>query len=481
MALGPAGTTDNATLASSTMPIAARNFENLTPGSQYVWLGRKNAPLLAMLTMGMGLPHESVTAKSYKTLTDHPIITNFLISGYSAGAASITTTRTQFTISDTSTDITDPRKLVQVGDSLIVHPKQNDGTNVQTTADGTVAMMGEVIEVAEVNATYFTATRNIGSTATTGNVACASGHKLRAELLAPADDEDTRSREMLSHAMQTQDNYIQNMHRSFEVTKDVYAMMLAGGNEMDRQQRLAFDAFMKQVERTLLLGKLKLGVVDSAKYRTRGWGSFLGGDSATYGVYAATGDLLTGTGTNRTWKIGSSNNLTPENWMKVMAKVYHEGENNKVLVCGQGFLLQLILAFEGYWTLPIPSIGSGGFDIDLTLSGIRTPGGTCRVLVHPEMYGSYYNDAFVFDLDHMGVKVYNNGSYDEGEVHIWRGLNGTGLQENDATKIKLAWAAQLGAHMTYKDAHAYFFGMENENGTLGGPDFTVGTQDPSNT
>lgn len=480
--LGPTPTTNNAVITSSTLPIAVRNFENLSPGSQAVWLGRKNAPLTAMMMMGMGIPHENITSKSFITLTDHPIITNFQIRGYAATTtAAITTSLTTFYIKDNTGTLTDPTKLVQVGDTLIIHPKQDDGTNIQTAADGTVAMMGEVIEVAEVNTTYFTATRNIGSTANTANVTAEDTHWLRAELLVPADDEDTRSREMLSHAMQEQRNYIQNSHRTFEVTKDVFAMMLAGGNEMSRQEKLAFDAFMKQLERNMLFGKIKLSVNDSAKYRTQGWGSFLGGDGATYGVYSSAGDLLTGNGTGRAWKIGSPNNLTPENWMKVMGVVFDEGEMDKVLVCGMGFYIQLTLAFEGYWTTPIPAIGSGGFNFDLTLDGIRTPGGAIRILLHPQMKGSYYNDAFVFDLAHLGVKIYDGGSYDVGEPHIWRGLSGNGLQENDATKIKLAWAAQMGAHMTYKDAHAYFFGMETDGGNLGGRDFTVGTQTPSNT
>jgi len=488
MATGAIGTINNATPASSTFPIAARHFNNLTPGSKYILLGKDRAPLSALVMMmglgGVGMSSEGVNDRKFDTLTDHPAITNFYIDGDSGAGgadndAAIIVTTTTFGIKDPTDTITDPRKLLQVGDQLIIPSKQTN----QTTADGTVAAMGEVIEVASLpDAYYFTATRNIGAGATTtANVAADSGNYLYAKLLLPADEEATRSREALSHSMQTQTNYIQNFHKSFEITKDLFATMLAGGDQWTREQKQAFDKFMTSLDSTLLFGKKNLSIVDTAKYQTQGWASFLAGDGAAYAVYDSTKDLLTGDHSGRIWNVGDPAALTPQNYMRVMSYVMSEGGDNKILVCGSGFKLQLILAFEGYWVYDIFSVDSKGFNFNLDLDGIRTPDGRIRTLTLNGMDGAYANDAFVFDLDYMGIKKFDGGNYDIGEPHIWAGLDNKGLQDNDSTVKKAAWAAQLGAHMTYKDAHAAFIGMQNDDGTLGGRAGQVGTQTPSDT
>lgn len=480
MALGPTGTLNNATPGSSTFPLALRHYDNQLPGSGYILLGRHQAPLMAMLTAGMGLPTESVSDKKYDDLTHHPPITDFKIEGSSsAGAdAAISTTTTLFKIVDAgSATISNANQLVQVGDQLHIPSGQAN----QTTAEGTVAVAGEVIEVVAVagDGTYFTATRNVGSTASTANVAASSGNYLDCKLMNPADNEDTRSRVGQAHALQSQTNYIQNSHKSFELTKDLAATLLSGGNEWNRHMEIQHDRFMAGWEWTMIAGRLALN--SSQQYKTKGWLPYIVGDTTTYAAYSSSTDMLNGDGTARTWKIGNPANLSPENWMRVMERVYSEGSGNKVLVAGPGFITQLILAFEGYWTMPIPSMGSGGFDINLTLNGIRTSKGEMRIMEHPGFKGPHFYDAMIIDLDYVGLRYFNGGAYDQGMVHIWRGLNGSGLQDNDSTKLKWAWAAQMGAHMAYPLAHAYFWGMEGPDGALGGPRATVGTLTPSNT
>ena len=85
MATGAMATLNNATPASSTNPLAARHFNNLSLGSKYILLGKDRAPLSALVMMmglgGEGMSAEGVTDKKFDTLTDHPMITNFLITG----------------------------------------------------------------------------------------------------------------------------------------------------------------------------------------------------------------------------------------------------------------------------------------------------------------------------------------------------------------------------------------------------------------
>ena len=105
-------------------------------------------------------------------------------------------------------------------------------------------------------------------------------------------------------------------------------------------------------------------------------------------------------------------------------------------------------------------------------------GHNLNVVVHPGFTGANYNNAAIFDMDKLGIKTYNGGSYDVGEMHVWRGIGGNGLQENDATKLKYAYAAQQGAHLVDPMAHAWIFGLENDDTTLNGRMRTVGTQTP---
>jgi len=480
LATGTLTTLDNATYSSSTLPLAAAHFWDLSPESRVVMLGKEKAPIFMMLTMGLGMPTETVTDRVYKTLSSHPMIRSLLIQGDdgAGSAAALGTTTAYISMTDSTGQISDARKLVRVGDQLHIHPYQDN----QTAAVGTVAVGGEVMEINAIAAdgSYCGVTRNIGSTGTTANVTAGSGNTLTAFLLPAAMGETARSREALVHAMLEQYNYIQRFQEPFSVSHDTEATTLVGGSKFAREAKEKLLKFLSDIEFQILFGRKKLDVSgDDPKYYTQGYIPYIVGDTATYAAYTASKDLVTGNGLSRIWQVGSPDNISLSNWMTLIDRVYLEGSDNKVLICGGGFYITLLKALEGYLTLNFTNDTAAKLGLYMTSwdMGNSRP---LRIIKHPGMRDIYYYDAAILDLDHIGLKKLNNEEGD-GSVMEWKGNGGFGLQENDAPVKKHAWRAMYGAHMTYQMAHAYITGLKKDDGTYGGPIHTPGTLTPSNT
>jgi len=438
-------------------------------------------PLLAMLSTGMGLPKgiptQMVSDVEFRTLSEHPMIADFLIQGDdgAGSAAELTTTTIYISVTDPTGDITNANRLLRVGDLLAIPSQQQN----QTTAAGTVAASAEVVKVSAINAAgdVVTVTRNIGSTATAANVAAGSGNTLRAFSVGAAYGETDRSRDALVHAVLSQTNYIQKFQEEFSVSNDVRNIDLVGGDPLTREQNQKRVKFLEDIERAVVWGKRSQTFANSvATHLTGGLISYIAGDTTTYATYTAANDLVSGNGSSRIWVPGAAANLDVNNLTTFTERLYEEGSSNKVLLAGSGFISAWIRAFEGYWRMPMTEDTAGS--IGFGFSSYKTPFSSVplRLLAYPMFKGAARNDALVVDLDY--VQLVNLPGND---IHIWKGNGGNGLQENDSDTIKWAWRAKLGVNVTYQLAHAYVTGLQNVDGTLSGANRTVGTLDPSNT
>jgi hypothetical protein len=472
-------TTGNA--ATSTLPLEDQKFANLSPASQVVMLGRSvnRFPLMAMLTNEIGLAKESVTDVEYKTLSEHPMPTDLLIQGDSGAgvAAALTTSTTTISLTDTSTDISNANRLIRAGDLIHLAGKQDN----QTTADGTVAVGGEVVRVVSINAAgnVVTVARNHGATAAvTNNVAAGSGNTLHGTIVGSAIGETDRSRDAIAHAMLTQINYLQEFEEPFVVSNDARAITLVGGDPLTREMEQKRIKFLEDIERAMLFGKQAITFTNSiATHTTQGIVSYIVGDTATaYGTYTAGNDLVTGNGTERVWQVGGAGELNYTNLITLMERIYSEGSDNKVLFGGPGFVSAYLKSLQGLLTLEL--VRETGADIGFGFQSMTTPFSSTplRLSMHPMMRGSHANSAIIVDLDYVRMAVLPGR-----DIGIWKGSGGNGLQANDARVTKWAWSAKIGMDVTYQLAHAYVNGLEDSSGNLTGQQRTVGTNDPSNT
>ena len=483
MATGTLVTLNNATYASTTLPNADALFWDLSPESRIVMLGKEKAPIFMMLTMGMGLPTESVTNKVYKTMSEHPMIRALKIQGddgAGGGSTALGTTTAYLIITDSTATVIDARQLVRVGDQIHVPAYQDN----QYTAEGTVAVGGEVMEINSIaaNGSYVGVTRNIGSSATTANVSTQNGGEtLDAILLPAAMGETARSREALVHAKLSQDNYIQRFQEPFSVSNDDRGTTQVGGDPFMREANQKLLKFLGDIEYQIIFGRKRLDVSGSdPKYYTQGYLPYILGETTTYAAYTAASDLVTGTGAQRIWRVGSPANVNLHNWMTLVDRTYLEGSDNKVFICGGGLYLTLVKALEGYLTLNFT--GDTGAQLGLYMNSWNMGSGRpLRIMKHPGMRGPYYYDGLILDMDNIGLKRFSNPEEGDGSVMEWKGNGGFGLQENDAPIKKHAWRAMYGAHITQSIGHAYITGLQKDDGTYGGPIITPGTLTPSAT
>ncbi len=477
MATGTLTTLNNADPASSTLPLAIQHFWNLSPESQVAAIGAQRAPLYMMYSMGLGLPQIEAKDQKFIMLSEHPMIKDIYIKGATAaGANAALAVDTAYLVGkDITGDITDMNKILRPGDLIWVHPLQTN----QTAAADTVAAAGETMKILSIAAdgSFVNVERNIGSTANAANVTALSTKYLHAKLVSYARSEAGRSRDALMHALLEDYNYTQHFQEPYAVSEDAQDTQLAGGNPFFREQKQKLLSILDQIEETLLFGRRKLDVAGGDNtYYTGGFIPKIVGDAATYAAYVAANDLVTGNATSRVWRIGARDNFTMSNWLTMLARLYHEGSGDKVMLVGPGFYTTFLQTLENYITLPLTSnTGANiGFATDAWVHGFGSP---LRVVIDHAFKGPRYNDAAIIDLEFTGMAGFGRQS----GVHVWKGINGTGLQEGDSHTTKHAWEATVGANTSYALAHAYIQGMINDDGTYGGPDQTVGTLDPSDT
>ena len=464
----------NAAPGSSTFPIESALFDNLSPDQRIVMLGRFKAPLFTMLSMGMGLPKQSINSMKFIQISEHPTIKDFLITN--TASSPITTTTTGFDFSDPTGTVTDANKLVQIGDKIHI---PSDQTN-QSTAVGTVAASGEIAEVVGITAAgVATLKRNVGSSADSGNVATLTDVSLQAKLIGPARSETARSGDAMSHADIEDYNYLERFEVPFEVSDVARATEQVGGDPFVRQARQKLNDFVERVEWAMIYGERAVTTANGVNtFHTRGIMPNIAGNTTTYAAYTVANDMVTGsTPTGRIWRVGSKSELNLHNWLTFLERAYSEGSDNKVLLTGPGFHTTFLQNLEGYLTLMLDS--TTGANLGMQINAWRHDYGSgvpLDFMVHPGMQGPYSNDAILVDRDYVG---YN---FMEGmDVREWKGLNGDGLQENDSPTRKHAWAGTIGMNLTYPKAHAAILGMINDDTTFGGPARTVGTDTPSNT
>jgi len=485
MALGGIPPINNATATSSTFPLAAQHFWNKTPEQQITMLGAQAAPLYWRLVQGMGIPKKTSTDQRFEIFTEHPQIRDVIIYGDDGttaagtnGTTTVTTSIIYFTMTDLTDTITDARKLVQVGDTLQVHPNQD----TQTATAGTVAAAGETMLILAISSDggYITVERNHGSTANTANVTtgASTANWFQAEIQSDSRSSKARSRSALAHADQTDYNYIQTFEVPYEVDLDTSNTLLVGGDLMPRQQKSKLITMMGNVDRAIMDGRRDIAVSDGdPAFYTGGFRPLVVGDTTTYGAYIAANDLVTGTGSSRIWNVGSKNNFSTHNWLTFIERLYSEGSQNKVLICGPGFFTMFLQALEGYLTMELT--GSTGIPIGMeVMAWNHGYGKPLEFMNYPAWRGPRSYDAMVLDYDYIGLMGFGDTN---GELNIWKGKGGLGLEENDSRVPKHSWFTQLGANITYPLAHAYITGVKNDNGLFGGPNATVGTLTPSDT
>jgi hypothetical protein len=444
-------------------------------------LGRFNAPLYRMLTQGLGVPRKITPEVEFKTLTDHPKIRDIDIKGQTAAGAdtALVVATVYLEVRDSASHtITNPNKLLKIGDRIHIHSYQT----YQTSAAGTVSVSGEVMEVTAmgtVDGAVVTVTRNVGSASTAENVTADSAAWLHATIIGPAVEEGADVGEVLTHALISQTNTMQMWEEAFQVTMMAQGITLAGygpGGILTHEEQLALDAVLRKIEDSILLGKGGRSFVNSkASYSTWGVIPQIVGDSATaYGIYTAASDLVTGTGAQRIWQVGAKANINLENLLTFFERVYDEGGENKVFLMGSGLCTEVIKAFQGYWQMNMREDGR----IYLKYPEMQTQyaGAPLPFMIHPAFKGPRRYDGVVLDLDYLRLHEFPNEA-----LHIWKGHGGNGVQGNGERVKKYAWQAQQGVEVSYKLAHAVVLGVKNDDNTYGGPVETVGTLTPSDT
>ena len=479
MATGALTTINNATPANTTLPIEAQHLWDLSPQSQIVMLGQHKAPLYMRLTRGLGLPMETTTDKKFKILSEHPMIRDILITGSDgAGSAAVLGVALAWIgVTDISGDITDANKLLRVGDKIWVHSYQAN----QKSAIGTVAAGGETMRVESITADGLTVTvtRNIGSDVTTRNVTTTTAaHTLAAVIMPYSRGERSESRAALAHAMIEDYNYIETFEEPFDVTEDIEETLSVGGSTFNREQNQKLMKFLADIEDELTHGQRDLVYTDEPKYSTGGIMPYVTNDLSTnYAAYSATTDLVTGNGLSRLWQVGSKDNFTIIKWMTFIERAYSEGGPRKAILVGPGFHTNYLQTLEGYIQLPLTDRTGASIGI-MGQFWHHAYGEPLEIIIMYSWKGTRSNDALLIDYDYIGLKGFGKSG---GNIFVWKGKGGTGLQANSSPTLKHAWKAQIGMNRKYQLAHAAIIGMQNDDNSYGGPLPTVGTRDPSDT
>lgn len=473
----PTGAVQSRNAATSTFPIEQQHFYDLRPESKFVNLGERafdEAPLLYLLSNGLGLPTRTVTDLEFRTLTQYDDITEVEIEGRDAAGAdtALTTTLTTIGMRDVAQEITNANLLVRPGDILHIAATQTN----QDTASGTVAAAGELMRVVEVNAagTIVTVVRDIGGGAadTTAHVTASSGDFLETKILGRLEGELSRSSTPMNHPGSFITQYIQKAKEPFEASDDVMNIVLAGGDPFEIEMGKKLKKARIQREYSYLFGKLfrNISATDGTGYLMRGIIPFMLGDSATSNVYTAANDLVTGNGTSRIWSVGAKNNFTLDNWERLLAYIYQEGSSRKIMFAGSGFISLFATKMRDYLTMSMESSLAGRLGFKMRSWEHSYSNEPMVVMNHRLLTGSYWYDAVIVDLDRVRKAMLPGG-----EMKIWKGNAGNGLQENDVETRKWAWRVQDAIDPVNDLAFAWITGIQNDDLTFGGRQRTVGT------
>lgn len=478
----PTGAVQTRNAATSTFPIESQHFYDLRPESRFVNLGQRafdEAPLLYMLSNGMALPTRSVTDVEFRTLTQHDDITEIQLTGVdaTASATAITATLTTFALRDVAQDISNANLLVRPGDILHIPSQQTN----QDTALGTVAAAGENVRVVDVNAagTIVTVVRDIGGNtgATTQHITASSGDYLDAMILGRLEGEVSRSASPINHPGTYIYQYMPLLKEPFEASDQVMNIVLAGGDPFEIEMGKKLKKMRLQIEYSMLFDKMyrNISATDGTGYRQRGILPFITGDLASSNVYSASTDLVTGDGTSQIWNVGAKANFTPSNLDVMLAYLYQEGSTRKVLFGGGGFLQLFADKFRDYINISQESALAGRLGMNVRSYAHPHANEPLVLMNHHLLTGPYWYDAFVVDLD-----LVRKASMPGGELKIWKGKNGTGLQENDVETTKHAWRYQGAIDPLNELAFAWITGVQNDDGSFGGRRRTVGTRTTTN-
>lgn len=482
----PTGAVQTRNAATSTMPIEAQHFYDLRPESKFVNLGERafdEAPLLYMLSNGIALPTRTVTDVEFRTLTQYNDPTDIEIRGVDAAGAdtALTTTLTTFAVRDIAQDITNANLLLRTGDIIHIPATQTN----QTTAAGTVGAAGESVRVVEVNSagTIVTVVRGVGGGANTTQVAAGSGNYLDGYILGRLEGEQSRSSTPINHPGSYQMQFCPLVKEPFEATDAVMNIILAGGDPFEIEMGKKLKKMREQTERAFLFDKMlrNISSTDGVGYRMRGVIPFIVGDnvgtsySAASGVYTAANDLVTGNGTSQIWRVGAKNNFTPDNWEKVLAHIYQEGSSRKVMFCGPDFLALFRTKFRDYLHLSQEAAIAGKLGMRVRTWEHDFSNEPMVIHMHHMMTGAYSQDAVIIDFDRV-----RKATLPGGELKIWKGKTGVGLQENDVETTKWAWRQQVAIDPLNVLAFCWITGVQNDDGTYGGRKRTVGTRTTDN-
>jgi len=470
----PVGVTTTRDASPSTYPLEVQRFFDLSPASRWVMLGKINeAPLLTMLSAGLGLPRRIVTETEFETLLDYEDITEYYIKAVDADAADAAWAvgTTTFALKDIAGNVVNANILVQENDLLHIPAYQTN----QTMAEGTVGMSGEIIRVLNINVagTIITVERDVGGAVATGaHVTADSGKWLEAFNQGPLHGETSRSRSILNHPGFTQTQYIQKFQETYGASEDSMKIVLAGGDPFEHEQFKKLFKVRKEIEYAMMNNKIArvISSTEGPKYMMKGFIPFILGDSTSNTVYTAANDLVTGNGTQRVWRVGDKDNFTIPNWHKLLERLYTEGSDRKVLLAGPGFYTMFLNTLDTYLTLDFESTTAETLGMKLRTWNHPYSDEPLIVMHHNLMRGAGGQDGMIVDIGRTRIAAFPGG-----DLHIWKGKDGTGLQENDVHEIKHAWEAALALDTTNQLAHAWITGIQNDDGTYGSSPRTVGT------
>jgi Family of unknown function (DUF5309) len=328
---------------------------------------------------------------------------------------------------------------MQAGDLLTVDATGVSGwINISTTGvitygarSATVYTTMETVEVLSVGAaggtnTVVTVRRGVGATTPTAPYMPVSGSKVWHQ--GEASEDGSGSRASFSQNPVVVNNYIQIFKVPYEITDITQAVDIFGENEWQRKARNARKDFARRLERGFINGHMdkKSGALSETVWYTGGADEWIPKD------------------TDHQNDLGKP--LTQTNLNSELATVFLTGSEEKLGLCGYGYLTKLGNAVAD----KLRYNDALSADLGLTVNSFTaTGGGTVHFVPDYEM-SKIGKDGECLFLD----MAYFQYMYLKGmDIHIDKGKDGKGLQANDEDKTKHQIKGVIGLKRTFKDAH----------------------------
>ena len=249
-----------------------------------------------------------------------------------------------------------------------------------------------------------------------------------------ASEDGAGSRTSFSQNPVVVNNYIEIMRIPYEITDITQAVDIFGENEWQRKARNARRDFARRCERGFINGHMdrKSGTGGQYVWYTGGVDEWIPNDAAH--------------------RINLGKPLTQTNLNSALVDVFLTGSEEKLGLCGYGFLGKLGNAMADKLRYNEGLSNDLGLAVnDFTTSG----GGVVHFVPDFEMsQTNMHNEAFFLDINYLKY-MYLKGN----DIHINKGKDGKGLQANDETKTKHEIYGVIGLKRTFADSHFQMYGL----------------------